>query len=184
MWDQTRRNQSNLCDAVLHERVIHFPLVHARSLWLIKQTFHGTLEIWAPLSCSAAGILWLFFVYRVEHNFHVAACQPHQNQLFPENPHTYASSQKLISHQLKAATTVCAFRCFRPLQSACSLGDVIQWGQCKPSMSTTMTVVFIYLFVFYKIACEMLDIRKIHCKWQWDYRNKTSWKNRVHYREG
>lgn len=46
----------------------------------------------------------------------VGVCQPYQTQLFPPKSDTYASTKKVISHQLKSATTESAIRCCRPFQ--------------------------------------------------------------------
>lgn len=60
---------------------------------------------------------------------HAGVCQPYQTQLYTAKSDTYASTEKVISHQLKAATTEFTFCIAGPFHPAWSTDNVIQWGQ-------------------------------------------------------
>lgn len=111
----------------------------------------GHTGLWLPswvsnnLPLSSAGIHWHFFVYvRPTAPSNCAqlpwVCQPYQTQLFPAKSVTYASTKKVISHQLKAATTESAIRCCRPFNPACSPVDMIQWG--RPQVTKWKLMIF------------------------------------------
>lgn len=96
------------------------------SLAYYLHMYRDTLGIW--VSCNPSSLtepllesidISLFMSgrrrYQAVHNFHRGVCQPYQTQLFPAKSDTYASTKKVISHQLKAATTEFAIRYCRPL---------------------------------------------------------------------
>lgn len=57
---------------------------------------------------------------------HAGVCQPYQTQLYTAKSDTYASTEKVISHQLKAATTEFTFCIAGPFHPAWSADNVIQ----------------------------------------------------------
>lgn len=104
----------------------------------------------SPISpCSAAYSIsechWHFFVYTGATPMSSGAqlsldvCQPYETQLRPVRGATYASTKKVISHQLKGTTTESTNLYHRgSFNPAYSPHIVIQWGQSQPQHGNNM----------------------------------------------